>query len=110
MLFTRVSLLSKLPHYFKHLADLPAQHGKINHQQGFLRIDHDVDRRLKLRPIQANRFPQTPPHTIALHRPTQKLAHRKTDAQPARCLAPPKKRRQMWAEMAPSLLVNPLEV
>ncbi len=98
--------------HFKHrLTSLPNSR-KISREQRLLRIDHDVDRRLKLRPMQAEPFlaiggacdcdSTAPPNSLLTVNPMR------SPCRPA--LASQVKHRQVGSEVAPALLVNPLEI
>jgi hypothetical protein len=80
------------------------------------RIEHHIHRPgTGLRRV-ANGFPHTAADAIALHRPTQHLAHGKTDSWPARYtvfgwgFAPKKKYRHVTRELPAPVLVDPLKV
>jgi len=88
-----------------------SQHvGELCRQQSFFRVDDHVGCNAACRPVPANRFAQTAPHAIALHRASQHSSHRKPNSKPIPLGPPQVKHRHMSGEMPVALLVYALKV
>jgi hypothetical protein len=102
--------LHRLLNYFKSPANLASQFSELKFEHRLLGIDHHIDRKRKLRPMQTNRLSQSPFNAITLDCAAQNPPHGKPDAEAFAWLSPQIKNCHVSGEVTATLLVDALEI